>query len=336
MTADFRVKVGFFRHHKTKLLKKRLGLPGVVALMQLWEYAAEFKSDGDLSGMTDEQIEVSVGWEGEKSLVAALKEEDTRFLDGEERAYRLHDWHEHNPWVSDTELRSDQGRLSRLCRARPEIGAQLKAAGRTGVSAEEYQMYVRTTTVEPSLKEPSTTVEPPLKEPQYVCSTDDLLQAPTPVPTPTPVPVPTPVVEDYGGGAAPPPPPPAKKPRSADKPNVAPKVHGTRMREDWLVPETWIDWAVEQGLDRETAIAEGPSFRDYWLSVSGTGGVKADWFATWRNRVRWLLKQPNGKGNGIRAAPQSKDVAEHNRQVAKELGLEGDTLEGEYHVVHGK
>ena len=40
MNSDFRVSVDFFAHHKTKKLRRRLGYEGVVALLQLWAYAA--------------------------------------------------------------------------------------------------------------------------------------------------------------------------------------------------------------------------------------------------------------------------------------------------------
>ena len=36
-------------------------------------------------------------------------------------------------------------------------------------------------------------------------------------------------------------------------------------------------------------VREADKFRDYWLSVSGSKGVKLDWQATWRNWVRKAL-----------------------------------------------
>ena len=43
MNSDFRVSVDFFAHHKTKKLRRRLGYEGVVALLQLWAYAARVR-----------------------------------------------------------------------------------------------------------------------------------------------------------------------------------------------------------------------------------------------------------------------------------------------------
>ena len=94
MNTDFRVAVDFFAHHKARKLKKRLGADGLMALLQLWAYAAKLRADGDLSGMTVEDIELASGWDGtEGALVAALVE--VGFLDQNGEAYALHDWEDH-------------------------------------------------------------------------------------------------------------------------------------------------------------------------------------------------------------------------------------------------
>jgi hypothetical protein len=61
MAEDFRIRIGFFRHHKALKLVRRLGLEGLVALLRLWAYAAEFHTNGDLAGMTAEDIELAPG-----------------------------------------------------------------------------------------------------------------------------------------------------------------------------------------------------------------------------------------------------------------------------------
>jgi hypothetical protein len=57
MNTDYRIRVGFFRHLKTKKLEKRLGESGVLALLKLWGYATEFRPEGDLSGLSNEDLE---------------------------------------------------------------------------------------------------------------------------------------------------------------------------------------------------------------------------------------------------------------------------------------
>ena len=62
------------------------------------------------------------------------------------------------------------------------------------------------------------------------------------------------------------------------------------------------NWAVQQGLTVEEVLKEEESFRDYWISVPGQKGVKLDWDATWRNRIRAVVERKkerefrNGKG----------------------------------------
>jgi hypothetical protein len=34
-------------------------------------------------------------------------------------------------------------------------------------------------------------------------------------------------------------------------------------------------------------------FRDYWAAVPGQKGVKLDWPATWRNRIRQICERPS-------------------------------------------
>jgi len=169
MNQDFRIRVGFFRHHKTRKLERRLGLEGVVALLRLWEYAAEFRAKGDLAGMTAEDIELAAGWNEEAPFVTVLVE--VRFLDEGPDGYALHDWQSHNPWVAESEDRSAAARLSRLHRENPEAAAKLKAEGRTGLTPDEYHSFKRSTAVERSLTNRST---------------------PSPAPVPAPVPAPDP------------------------------------------------------------------------------------------------------------------------------------------------
>lgn len=95
MNIYYRVKIGFFNELKTKKLKRRLGIESVIAILKLWGYAAEFRPDGNLSGMTDEDIELSVGWDDARPLMPTLAA--LGFVDGSNGEYRLHDWAEQQP-----------------------------------------------------------------------------------------------------------------------------------------------------------------------------------------------------------------------------------------------
>ena len=69
---------------------------------------------------------------------------------------------------------------------------------------------------------------------------------------------------------------------------------GTLVPDTFPVTDAMREWAIGQGyaLDLERITAE---FADYWRGVPGTKGVKLDWTATWRNRVRQVAERsPNG------------------------------------------
>lgn len=73
--------------------------------------------------------------------------------------------------------------------------------------------------------------------------------------------------------------------------NASPKKvpKATRLPEDWRVPLTLGEWAVEEGMPPDVVRREAAKFRDYWRAQPGQKGVKLDWPATWRNWVRkWI------------------------------------------------
>jgi uncharacterized protein YdaU (DUF1376 family) len=51
------------------------------------------------------------------------------------------------------------------------------------------------------------------------------------------------------------------------------------------IPEEWILFCRTERSDlNPKSVFEG--FKDYWVSVPGSKGIKLDWFATWRNWIR--------------------------------------------------
>ena len=110
---DIRLLVTFPHHPKRALLRRRLGVDGVLALVDLWCWAGGNKPHGDLGEMTDEEIEIAAGWEGDAGiLVATLRE--LRFLDGN----RLHHWAERQGWAAGAERRSEAARVAGQASAR--------------------------------------------------------------------------------------------------------------------------------------------------------------------------------------------------------------------------
>jgi hypothetical protein len=68
-----------------------------------------------------------------------------------------------------------------------------------------------------------------------------------------------------------------KKSRSATR--------GTRLPSNWVPNKELAEWSKSErpDLDLRKVLEE---FRDYWVSVAGSKGVKLNWDATWRNWVR--------------------------------------------------
>lgn len=117
MAIDARIAVGLPQHPKTKKLIKRLGQAAAWNLVCLILWAAANRSDGDLVGLSTEDIELAADWTGEDgAFVAALIE--VRFLDAhidqQRGGYLLHDWQEHNPWAAGADLRSSKARWNAI------------------------------------------------------------------------------------------------------------------------------------------------------------------------------------------------------------------------------
>lgn len=124
--TDARISVALPGHPKTKKLARRLGDAGPLHCIYLFLWTAANRSDGDLSGMTDEDIELAINWNGEPdAFVAAMAA--VGFLDGEESNRRIHDWGEHNGWAAGAKQRSDKSRWAALCKqyGRAEAGRMM-------------------------------------------------------------------------------------------------------------------------------------------------------------------------------------------------------------------
>lgn len=73
-------------------------------------------------------------------------------------------------------------------------------------------------------------------------------------------------------------------------------ARGTRIPPDFSIDNEDRKFAAALGIPPDAIEAETPQFIDYWSSVAGAKGVKLNWKATWRNRMRDLKKyRPSGK-----------------------------------------
>lgn len=119
---DARISTSLPSHPKTKKLARRLGPAGPLGCIYLFLWVAANRSDGDLSGLTDEDLELAVDWQGDEgAFVAAMSE--VGFLDGHESARRVHDWAVHNPWAAGANDRSEASRWAALCKRYGREGA---------------------------------------------------------------------------------------------------------------------------------------------------------------------------------------------------------------------
>jgi len=133
------------------------------------------RPDGDLSGMTAEDVELACDWSGDEgALVAALL--SVGFLDGEEGGYAIHDWAEHQPWSAGAEDRKQSSAWAALC----------KRYGRAGAAERMPEYAARMRKASDSDAEPvRPACDPHATRTPTACGTDAPLPSPSPSPSPT-------------------------------------------------------------------------------------------------------------------------------------------------------
>lgn len=97
---DARISTALPRHPKTVKLQRRPGVSGCWSLVCLFLWVAENRANGDLEGMTAEDIEIAASWTGQTGEFAHTLV-DVGFLEGADGTYIVHDWYEHNPWAAN-------------------------------------------------------------------------------------------------------------------------------------------------------------------------------------------------------------------------------------------
>lgn len=104
----------------------------------------------------------------------------------------------------------------------------------------------------------------------------------------------------------------ATKPKPKAPARKQGSARGTRLPADWTLPEDEQRWALDEFQVDDNAIKrEVEKFRDYWIGVPGSKGVKLDWDATWRN---WCRRA----GWAYRTTPREQiEAAEQRRGPAR-------------------
>jgi hypothetical protein len=109
MAKDIRISISFLAHRKRKKLEKILGLGATGWLINLWLSTSMNHPKGILDGMTEFDIAIDAGFEGNhEEFVQALV--DVGFLEVSNGVYSIHDWEKHQPWVFHSEERSEIAR----------------------------------------------------------------------------------------------------------------------------------------------------------------------------------------------------------------------------------
>lgn len=138
MTIDARLDAGLPSHPKTKKLIRRLGPQGGWYLVCLILWTRVHRPDGNLAGMSVEDIELAIDWTGEHgSLVRELV--SVGFLDETDDGFALHDWETHQPWSTGAADRSERSKWAALCKrhGRSEAARRMPEYAQRLLAAEE-------------------------------------------------------------------------------------------------------------------------------------------------------------------------------------------------------
>lgn len=121
MADDIRLSVGFLTHPKTRRLRRRLGADAVLSLIALFAWTATNRYTGDLSGLSDDDIEDVADWDGAAGAFA-LELASIGWIEGAPGMRRIHDWHEHNPYAAT--------KGKRIARAKAAASARWEGQGK--------------------------------------------------------------------------------------------------------------------------------------------------------------------------------------------------------------
>ena len=123
---DLRFDIGFFNNLKTRKLLKKFGDHGVTCIIRIWCYAGERHPNGTLVGFDSGDLEEIGGWAGKRGAFASYVIRERWVDKAEDGTLSIHDWPEHQPWVSHAESRSDQARAAVNVRWERKRAAQAK------------------------------------------------------------------------------------------------------------------------------------------------------------------------------------------------------------------
>ncbi len=89
------------------------------------------------------------------------------------------------------------------------------------------------------------------------------------------------------------------------------RARGTRLVPGQQITEPDLAFAINAGMTASAARHAWVEFIDYWIAIPGQRGLKINWPATWRNRVRELIKR--GINGSHQARPDKSAIAALDR-----------------------
>ena len=109
--------------------------------------------------------------------------------------------------------------------------------------------------------------------------------------------------------------------QSKDQPSVdapsASKPKRTRLHSEWVLPKSYGEWALAQGLPRERILIEAEKMKN-WSVNAGRLGLKADWFAAWKNWVQKAIDElPRQRGSP--SSPPDSAIERRKRELAERI-----------------
>ena len=93
-------------------------------------------------------------------------------------------------------------------------------------------------------------------------------------------------------------------------------MKGTRISEDWLIPEDWVLWARKERPDLNI-VELVQEFKDYWVSAANLGkkvAWKISWLKTWRN---WVRRQGAPDGRPLSQQPRKERLPDRSEWERK-------------------
>lgn len=109
--------------------------------------------------------------------------------------------------------------------------------------------------------------------------------------------------------------------------NSAPKKqNGTALPKDWVLPNAWGKWAIENStMNAQQIRAEAEKFKDHWhANANQAKAKKADWEATWRNWIRNSSPQKSMTKTQAILANNDKAITKF---IADEQTIEGEVID---------